>query len=159
MAATEPLSNNEVLTPLYSIGTTARMLEISVQTLRHYEREGLILPYKSESNQRWYSKEDIDRLRCIRSAIKDQKLSIEGIRRMHALIPCWQMRGCTDRDRAHCEAYLGHERGCWNYDHKRNSCASNDCRLCHVYRIAVNCEGIKKSIVQYTSSAHVVFEE
>ncbi len=152
-------TNDEVLTPLYSIGTTARMLDISVHTLRHYEREGLILPYKSESNQRWYSKEDVDRLRCIRSAIKDQKLSIEGIKRIHALIPCWQMRGCSDRDRANCDAFLGHERGCWSYDHKRNSCTSNDCRLCEVYRLSVNCEEVKRSIVRFTSTPQIAVEQ
>ncbi len=146
------------LTPLYSIGSVARMLSISVQTLRHYEREGLIVPYKSDSNQRWYSKVDVERLECIRKAIKDEKVSIEGIKHIHALIPCWQIRGCSEQDRAHCDAFEGHSRGCWSYDHENNDCMSRDCRLCEVYRMAVNCQEIKKSITQWTKSKADVIE-
>jgi len=152
-------SGNANLTPLYSIGTTARMLNISVFTLRHYEREGLILPYKSESNQRWYSKADIVRLQCIRDAIKEQKLSIEGIKHIHALIPCWQIHACSDRDRSGCEAFKGHSKGCWSYDHTSNDCSSRDCRLCEVYRIAADCQEIKKSIIQYTNLTTTTVEQ
>lgn len=149
---------NAQLTPLYSIGSVARMLGISVQTLRHYEREGLIIPYKSDSNQRWYSKADIERLECIRRAISEEKLSIEGIKHIHALIPCWQIRSCSEQDRADCEAFKGHTRGCWNYSHSNNVCGSRDCRLCEVYNLAVNCEEIKKSIIQYTNQAADVID-
>lgn len=135
------------------------MLNISVYTLRHYEREGLILPYKSESNQRWYSRADIERLQCIRNAINEQKLSIEGIKHMHALIPCWQIRGCSGRDRERCEAFKGHARGCWSYDHISNDCSSRDCRLCEVYRIAINCEDIKKSIVRFTATPQAAVDQ
>lgn len=128
------------------------MLEVSVQTLRHYEREGLIVPYKSESNQRWYSGDDIERLECIRRAINGQKISIEGIKRLHALIPCWHIRGCSERDRATCGAFKGHSGGCWSYHHDDNTCTNRDCRVCEVYRTAVNCEEIKKSIIQWTSN-------
>lgn len=139
------------LAPLYSIGTVARMLGISVQTLRHYEREGLIAPYKSNTNHRWYSKADVDRLECIRKALTEQKLSIEGIKHIHALIPCWQIRGCAEQDRARCEAYTGHAHGCWGYPHANNTCSGQDCRLCEVYQMAVNCEDIKKAIIRSTS--------
>jgi MerR family transcriptional regulator/heat shock protein HspR len=146
------------LTPLYSIGSVARMLSVSVQTLRHYEREGLIVPYKSESNQRWYSRADIERLECIRKAINVEKLSIEGIKHVHALIPCWQIKGCSEQDRAGCDAFKGHARGCWSYNHENNACSSRDCRLCEVYRMAVNCEEIKKSIIQWTNNAADLIE-
>lgn len=42
-------------TPLYPIGTAARMLGVSVHTLRMYERKGLIIPHHAESNQRLYT--------------------------------------------------------------------------------------------------------
>lgn len=128
------------------------MLNISVQTLRHYEREGLIIPFKSDSNQRRYSKADIERLECIRKAINEEKVSIEGIKHIHALIPCWQIRNCSEQDRAQCDSFKGHSQGCWNYNHEKNVCSNRDCRLCEVYRMAVNCEEIKKSIIQWTNS-------
>ena len=51
--------------PKYTISTAARIAGISVHTLRKYEREGLIIPFKKDSNQRLYSDQDLDRIRCI----------------------------------------------------------------------------------------------
>ncbi len=90
--------------PIYSIGTVARMLEVSVHTLRLYEREGLVLTDRLSGNHRLYSAEDVERLRCIRIAITEEKLSIEGIKRIHSLIPCWDIVGCSQADRDQCPA-------------------------------------------------------
>ena len=46
---------------MYSIGTVARMLGISVFTLRKYEREGLIVSFKKKSGHRLYSASDVER--------------------------------------------------------------------------------------------------
>ena len=48
--------------PLYPIGTAARMLNVSVHTLRLYEREGLILPHRKDTGHRLYSNADIERV-------------------------------------------------------------------------------------------------
>jgi MerR family transcriptional regulator/heat shock protein HspR len=37
--------------PIFPISTAAKLLNISVHTLRMYEREGLFIPYKKDSNQ------------------------------------------------------------------------------------------------------------
>ncbi len=50
--------------PLYMISIVAEMLGVHPQTLRLYEREGLIRP-KRQNNQRLYSEEDIERLHLI----------------------------------------------------------------------------------------------
>ena len=76
-----PVNNDS---PVYTIGTAAKMLSVSVQTLRLYEHEGLILPFKTPGNQRMYSPEDIERLRCIRKMINEEKISIDG--RGHLII-------------------------------------------------------------------------
>ena len=64
-----PQQPDNALIPIYSIGTVARMLGISVFTLRMYEREGLLIAHKADSNQRRYSASDVERLQCIRRAI------------------------------------------------------------------------------------------
>lgn len=138
-------------TPIFSIGSVARLLKISAGTLRMYEREGLILPYKSKTNQRWYSHSDIERVRCIRAAIKEEKMSIEGIKRIHSLIPCWEIIGCSEKDRQNCEAFKGNKRGCWAYRQLNTTCAERDCRLCEVYTMAVDCGRIKETIVRATA--------
>ncbi len=134
--------------PIYSIGTVARMLGVSVQTLRLYEAEGLLLAQKSPGGQRRYSEADYERLKCIRTAITEDKISIQGIRRMQSLIPCWQIVGCPDEQRRVCPAFIEHQAGCWTYRHEQNACAGRDCRQCEVYRIGTNCADIKRTIYQ-----------
>lgn len=132
----------------YTIGEVARMLNISVQLLRLYERKGLLLVQKSPGNQRMYTEEDIERLRCIRTAITQLKISIEGIRRIHALIPCWEYVQCSEEERAQCSAYHTHEAGCWVNKPTTGICAVKECRDCQVYRWALDCGMIKKLIQQ-----------
>jgi len=136
--------------PIYSIGTVARLLEVSVQTLRLYEAEGLILPGKSSGGQRLYTEEDVHRLECIRRAITEEKIGIAGIRRMHSLIPCWQYVRCSEDERRRCPAYTDHDGGCWTYRHAGNPCEGRNCRSCEVYRTATSCAGIKQ-MIQHTT--------
>lgn len=132
--------------PIYSIGSVARMLRVSVQTLRLYEAEGLILPAKSAGGQRRYSPADVKRLECIRQAITEQKIGVAGIRHMQSLVPCWQIVKCTSEERQRCPAYSSHNGGCWTHHHLNNACAVRDCRTCEVYRLSTTCAGIKQII-------------
>lgn len=134
-----------------SIGTAARIVGVSVQTLRLYERNGLVLPRKSPGGQRLYSSADIDRIRCIRKAIYNEKLSIPGIRRIQALIPCWDIIQCSSKDRANCEAYKAQIGACWSFKHRNNVCARLDCRECVVYTTAVDCSQVKRRILDIRS--------
>jgi len=136
-------SNEE---PVYSISTAARLLKISVHTLRMYEREGLIVPFKKESNQRLYSKSDIERIECIRSAINDRKISINGIKTMYSLIPCWNIVQCSKENRNKCKAFNEHSKPCWSYAHKGNECNDRNCRDCEVYTKYSQCSEIKELI-------------
>ena len=136
--------------PTYSIGTVARILGISVFTLRMYEREGLMISHKAASTHRLYSDSDIERLRCIRHAIKEEKISIAGIRKIYSMIPCWDIAHCSASHRKKCPAYAGHVQPCWTYDHKRNGCTKLECRLCDVYKLSSDCDKIKASITNLT---------
>ncbi len=64
--------------PCYVISVAARMLGIHQQTLRYYEREGLILPSRSRGNIRLYSVEDINRLRQVQRLISDLGVNLAG---------------------------------------------------------------------------------
>ncbi len=132
--------------PVYSIGTAARMLNVSVQTLRLYESEGLLAPYKTKGRQRLYSDADIERIACIRKAINEEKISIAGIKRIYAMMPCWEIIRCAEQDRLVCPAYKGHSGGCWTYRHTLTVCATKECRLCDVYKRASDCGKIKEAI-------------
>ena len=72
------------------------MLKISVHTIRLYEHSGLILIRRNSSGRRIFSEWDIERLRCIRRMIIEDKLNIEGIRKILSMIPCWlKVEGCN----------------------------------------------------------------
>ncbi len=136
--------------PMYSIGTVARMLGVSVFTLRMYEREGLIISHKAASTHRLYSQSDIERLKCIRHGINEEKLSIAGIRKIYSMIPCWDIVQCSDSNRKKCPAFSGHAQPCWTYDHEHNACTKLDCRSCEVYHLSSDCDKIKASITNLT---------
>jgi len=140
-------------TPVYSIGTVARMLGISVFTLRLYEREGLIIAHKSDTNHRRYSQHDVERLKCIRRAISELKFGIAGIKGVYALIPCWSIVKCSEEDQANCEAYKGHSKPCWAHKHESNTCSTRICRECPVYQKLTDCSKVKASILQASQEA------
>ena len=63
----------------YTISAVAEMYEIHPQTLRLYEREGLLKPSRSEGNTRLYTEEDLKRLEFILSLARDLGVNIAGI--------------------------------------------------------------------------------
>lgn len=65
--------------PCYVISIAARMLELHPQTLRYYERVGLICPSRSEGNRRLYSPRDIDRLRAIARLVDELGVNLAGV--------------------------------------------------------------------------------
>jgi MerR family transcriptional regulator/heat shock protein HspR len=132
--------------PIFPIRVAAQLLKISVQSLRLYEREGLIIPFRRISNQRLYSKADIERLSCIRTAINEMKISINGIKTMYSLIPCWNIMKCSEEERANCKAYNEHGKPCWSYAHENNLCEEKNCRDCEIYRKHSQCGEIKELI-------------
>lgn len=140
------MTKNLSTDPVYTISTVARLLGISVHTIRMYEKEGLIVPFKTNGNQRRYSDLDLERFRCIRKVINEDKMGIAGIRRMLALIPCWVMIGCTEKDRENCNAFTGYSAPCWTVHHKNNTCESRDCYFCDVYNSFGDCESIKEKL-------------
>jgi MerR family transcriptional regulator, heat shock protein HspR len=136
--------------PLYTIGTAAELIGVSVHTLRMYEREGLIIPFKKESRQRRYSRNDIERLRCVRVAITRDKISLAGIKRLFSLIPCWSIVHCSEADRARCSAIEGAAHPCWTYNHLHNVCSGGECRTCPVYTGFSACSPIKEHLKSIT---------
>ena len=63
----------------YMISSVAEMYAIHPQTLRLYEREGLLRPSRSEGNTRLYTDEDLERLEFILNLARDLGVNIAGI--------------------------------------------------------------------------------
>lgn len=65
--------------PLFVISVAARLVEMHPQTLRKYEREGLIAPSRTTGNLRLYSDNDIERLRQVKYLVEQRGLNLAGV--------------------------------------------------------------------------------
>ena len=63
----------------YTISAVAARYEVHPQTLRLYEREGLLKPSRSEGNTRLYTDEDVERLEVILSLTRDLGVNLAGV--------------------------------------------------------------------------------
>jgi MerR family transcriptional regulator/heat shock protein HspR len=63
----------------YHISSVSRRYNIHPQTLRLYEREGLLKPSRSEGNTRLYSEEDIRQLELILNLVRDLGVNLAGV--------------------------------------------------------------------------------
>ena len=67
--------------PIYVISVAAELADMHPQTLRQYDRIGLVIPQRQSGRQRRYSRKDVDRLRTIQQ-LSREGVSLEGIRRI-----------------------------------------------------------------------------
>jgi MerR family transcriptional regulator/heat shock protein HspR len=67
--------------PIFTVGQVAGMLDVQQAFLRRLEQHELVLPGRSEGNQRRYSRDDIDRVSEICGLI-DEGLTLAGVRRV-----------------------------------------------------------------------------
>ena len=65
--------------PCYVISVVARMLGVHAQTLRYYERAGLVEPSRSKGRVRLYSNQDIERLRQVRTLMNELGINLAGV--------------------------------------------------------------------------------
>jgi len=64
---------------VYMISVVAEMFAIHPQTLRAYEREGLLRPSRTDGNTRLYSEEDLERIELILRLTKDLGINLAGV--------------------------------------------------------------------------------
>ena len=113
--------------PLYPIGIVAELIGTTDQTLRLYEKHGLIKPARRNKN-RFYSENNIKWLRCLRDLIHNQKISIEGIKKLLDYAPCWEITSCPDERKGKCSAYIDKTKPCWELN--RMICNTESGRIC-----------------------------
>lgn len=67
---------------LYLISMAARLLEMHPQTLRKYERLGLVHPSRTVGSMRLYSREELERLRLIKHLVDEVGVNLAGVQRL-----------------------------------------------------------------------------
>ncbi len=79
---------------LYIISIAAKLADMHPQTLRKYDREGLVSPSRSEGSRRLYSEEDLERLQIVRRLSEDLGLNLNGVGLVLELVQ--HMRGMLE---------------------------------------------------------------
>lgn len=119
--------------PLYTIGVVSELLGITTQTLRLYEKHGLIKPFRRNKN-RFYSENDTKWLTCLRELIHDKKISIEGIKKLLNYATCWEITDCPEERKRTCLAYRDRRKPCWELNKMICTRASlSGCQDCIVF--------------------------
>jgi MerR family transcriptional regulator, heat shock protein HspR len=67
---------------LYFISMAARLLGMHPQTLRKYERLGLVQPTRTIGSMRVYSREELERLKLIKRLVDDAGINLAGVQRL-----------------------------------------------------------------------------
>jgi MerR family transcriptional regulator/heat shock protein HspR len=67
---------------LYFISMAARLLDMHPQTLRKYERLGLVRPTRTVGSMRLYSRDELERLRLIKHLVDEAGVNLAGVQRL-----------------------------------------------------------------------------
>src|SRR5262245_55430822 len=70
---------------LYFISMAARLLDMHPQTLRKYERLGLVRPTRTIGSMRVYSEDELERLRLIKHLVDEVGVNLAGVQRLLAI--------------------------------------------------------------------------
>lgn len=89
----------------YLISTAARLLGMHPQTLRKYERLGLVQPPRSVGSMRVYTEEEIERLRFIKRLVDDLGINLAGVQRLLSVADAVErIRPLTGEEALGCDA-------------------------------------------------------
>jgi len=123
--------------PLFTISIVAKKFGVAPKTLRKYENDGLIIPYRTDTGKRLYSQKDLEWIDCFRNQIHNNQMNIAGVKLLLALMPCWDIKSCSMKQRRNCPSFFNSEVICWTLEKTSSrSCKENDCRNCMVYKDA-----------------------
>ncbi len=91
--------------PVFQISVVARMVGLHQQTIRTYERVGLVRPARSGGNTRLYSSADVERLRQVVRLVNDLGVNLAGVEVILGLLrQIEELRAELDATRAALEA-------------------------------------------------------
>ena len=93
-------STQLVMEDLFFISMAARMLGMHPQTLRKYERLGLIQPTRTIGSMRLYSRDELERLKLIKRMVDDAGINLAGVQRLLSIAEVVQRLRPLMRDEA-----------------------------------------------------------
>lgn len=116
--------------PVYPMGAASKILDVHPRTLRIYEAEGLIKPFR-QGGKRIFSKNDLKRVECLRKLIHEDNISIPGLKKLLEYAPCWKINDCPKEIYTKCKELTNKKRNCWEFSKK---VCNKSCKCCEEYK-------------------------
>jgi len=128
--------------PLYSIGIVSDLLEVHPETIRTWERAGVVQPPQRRNGKRIFSGNDLQRLQFIQRLV-GEGLSIRAIHFYMKLYPCWNIEECTNC--IYSSDQIGYTKPCWKKpgSYCKVSSDENLCGNCENGKLSQQTETIK----------------
>ena len=96
--------------PLYPIGVVSEILAVHPETIRTWEKSGVVQPPQRRSGKRFYSERDFKRLRFIQRLV-EEGLTLRAIHHYLRLYPCWKPSDCVSC--VHASDQISSVKSCW----------------------------------------------
>ncbi len=119
---------------LFKIGVVAKKLGLTEKRIREYEKEGLINPIRKKPGMhRVFSSFEIKQIKRIKHLIHDRGLTINGIKHLLVMAPCWVVLKCNNPKI--CPAYQNPHKPCWKIkqDLETDFPCMGTCEQCAVF--------------------------
>ena len=121
----KPLQNY----PLYSIGVVSELLGVHPETIRLWEKAGIVQPPQRRSGKRFYSESDHKRLQFVHM-LAQEGLTVRAILYYLRLYPCWKTADCIGC--LHSSSQIASTKPCWQEPGTYCQVANNEnpCMIC-----------------------------
>jgi len=131
--------------PVYTIGTISELIGEHPETLRVWERRGLIHPNRAGSHRK-YSNQDLLRLRFIKELMEDKGLNIAGVLQVTGMYTCWDRKTCKGGSVRNSSVPVNVSKPCWKLS--GTFCLaiedkSEFCQSCEMVTKCVRCQGCR----------------
>ena len=126
---------------LFTIGTVSELIGEHPETLRVWEKNGLIHPIRS-GKQRKYSNNDIKRLNFIRSHLHEKGLNIAGVKHIINMYPCWFKKTCKGGASKN-SSNVNNSKSCWKIKDTFCVLVIDKADLCSICSVCKDCSNFK----------------
>ena len=136
--------------PIYSIGIMSELLDISTETIRLWERSGVIPHPKRRGGKRFYSERELKRLQFVRN-LSQEGLSVRAIIYYLRHYPCWQEVNCPGY--VHNSNKIVSLKPCWQEDgtYCQIAKAENPCASCST-KVKLRRHVMKENVPEKTNA-------
>ncbi|MBD3165471.1 MerR family transcriptional regulator [bacterium] len=115
------------------VSDAANVLGVTPSTIRIYDNRSLAVLPRDENGYRVLNNRELRRIADMRGFMLAQRLNLNSLVALSAMIPCWNIMACSKERRAVCRRGSDGEHPCWHYHRDTGGCLDVPCSECTVY--------------------------